>query len=68
MHLSLESDEEENQLLFHSKEHAYHPCMISFVHVTKYLKIGYQGFLASVGESSIEHQEIDPSIVRVVRE
>lgn len=64
----LESENERNRLLFHDEEHAFYPCIISFVKATKYLEKGCQGFIASVVESCMEQQKVDSSSVRVVKE
>lgn len=45
---SLERENEENGLLCHGKEHAFHPNKNSFAKATKYLHKRCQGFLASV--------------------
>ena len=68
MYLSLESEKEGKQILCHGEEVENHPCIISFVKATKYLRQGCQGFLASIVESHGDQQEVDPSSVRVVNE
>lgn len=68
VYLSFESENEENGLLFHGEEHAFHQCIIIIVKATKYLEKECQGFLLNVGESSMKQQDIDPSGVRVVKE
>ena len=55
-----------NQILFRGDEVVNHPCIISYVKETKYLKPGCQGFLASVVEAQPGSVKTDPSSVRVV--
>lgn len=68
VYLSIESENERNRLLFHGKKHAFHPCIIFLVKVTKNLKKVCQRFIASVVEPSTEQQEVDASSMRVVTE
>lgn len=43
-----------------------HPCFISYVKATKYLRRGCQGFLYSVVEARSESKELYLSPVRIV--
>lgn len=45
-----------------------HPCIISYLKATKYLRQGCLGFLASVVEAQLESKELDPFLVRVISE
>ena len=48
VYLSLESEKEGKQIFFDEEEAENHPCIISYVKATKYLRQGCQGFLASI--------------------
>lgn len=57
-----------NWLFFHGEEYTFYPCIIYFGKVAKYPQNGYQGFLTSVEKSNMEHQEADPSSLKMVKE
>lgn len=58
----------DNEVLFLGDKVENHPCIISYVKVTKYLRQRCQEFLASVVEAESESKELDSFSVRVVSE
>lgn len=64
--LSRENHYEDKHIFFLPDEVIHHPCVISYAKVTKYLRQGCQGFLASLVEAQSKLKDLNPSLVMVV--